>query len=189
MAEKMSYFGSDEWIPHLSNLGFDVLKNLQKHPGGRFLRFRDTLIGTKDNHGEIVKEYHASVDLLKKEIFGANAINSNLDHHKIAALYIRSFLIHQPFILDIPADTNNKERCLYTVLANEYFSFIYLATVFKAWNEKFDWVLDMENGYKFDFIKLLYRYKKYAKLDPYALSNIIYLIEKLFFKEKKPTWA
>jgi len=185
----MAYFGSDEWIPDLLDLCFEMQRNFQKRLGGRFLRFKDTLIGTKANPGEIVKEYHVSADLLKKEIFGANAPNSYLDHHKIAALYIRSFLIHKPFVLEIPPEADNKERCLYTVLANEYFIIAYLAAIFKAWNDKSDWVLDMETGYKFDFIKLLYRYKKYVKLDPCSLSNIIYLIEKQFFREKKPTWA
>jgi len=182
VADKISKFGSDEWIPELHNLCFEVLRNLQKRPGGRFLRFREDFIGTKDNPGRIVKEYHTTANLLKEEIYGANASNSYLDHHKIAALYIRSFLTNQPFFLDIPEDTDNKDCCLNTVLSNEYFSIAYLAVIFKGWNKKFDKALQMDAKYKFDFIKLLYRYKKdINKLDIYALSNIIYLIEKYYF--------
>jgi len=182
VSDTISKFSSDEWIPELHNLCFDVLKNLQKRPGGKFLFVRDDFIGTKENPGRIVKEYHESAALLKKEIFGDNASKSNLDRHKIAALYIRSFLINQPFYLDIPAETNNKDRCLNTILSNEYFSIAYLAVIFKGWNEKFDITLKMDAKYKFDFIKLLYRYKKdINKLDIFALSNIIYLIEKHFF--------
>ena len=188
MDGEISEFGSDEWIPDLQELCFEVLKNLQNRPGGRFLRFRDELVGTKEKPGKIVEEYHVSVASLKWELFGNNAPNSHLNRHKIAALYIRSFLIHQPFILDIPAETTNKDRCLNTVLSNEYFSIAYLAAIFKAWSNKFDWTLQMDAGYKFDFIKLLYRYKKnIALLDPLALSNIISLIEKHFFRENNPS--
>jgi hypothetical protein len=183
VADETSRFGSDEWIPELYNFCFDVLRNLQKRPGGRFLRLRDDFIGTKDNPGIIVREYHVSADLLKQEIFSISAQNSYLDRHKIAALYIRSFLIYQPFFLDIPAETDNKDRCLTTVLSNEYFSIAYLAVLFKGWNKEFDKALQMDARYKFDFIKLLYRYKKdISKLDPLALSNIICLIEKHYFQ-------
>ena len=184
MDEVIAEFGSDKWIPKLHELCLDVLKNLQNRPGGRFLRLRDEFVGTIEKPGIIVEEYHSSAASLKQKIFRDYASNSLLDHHKIAALYIRSFLIHQPFILDIPAETKNKDRCLNTVLSNEYFSIAYLAAIFKAWNKKFDCTLQMETRYKFDFIKLLYRYRKNSELlDPLALSNIICLIEKHYFRE------
>jgi len=178
-------FGSDQWIPELQNLYFEVLKNLKNRPGGRFLRFKDDLVGTIEKPGKVVEEYHVSANLLKQEIYGNNAQGSHLDRHKIAALYIRSFLIHKPLCLDIPDETDNKDRCLNTVLSNEYFCLAYLAVIFKGWNEKLDWTLQMDTRYKFDFIKLLYRFEKdISKLDTLTLSNIIYLIEKYFFKAK-----
>jgi hypothetical protein len=183
MGENVSEFGSDSWISNLQNLCFNFLENLKKRPGGRFIRFKDELIGTIEKPGVIIEEYHTSANELKQELFGKDAEDSHLDHHKIAALYIRSFLIHKPFILDIPPETDDKSQCLNTKLPNEYFSITYLATIFKAWNDKFDWSLQMDKKYKFDFIKLLYRYEKdIIKLDPLALSNIICLIEKHFFK-------
>jgi len=185
--EQVSEFGSDKWLPNLQELCFEVLKNLKNRSGGRFLRLKDELVGTTEKPGKIVEEYHTSAALLKQKIFGDNAPKSHLDHHKIAALYIRSFLIYQPFILDIPAETENKDRCLNTMLPNEYFSIAYLAAIYKSWNKKFDWTLKMDARYKFDFIKLLYRYKKNINLlDPLTLSNIIYLIEKHYFKENNP---
>jgi hypothetical protein len=185
VAGTISDFGSDQWIPDLHKLCFDVLENLQKRPGGQFLRFRGDFLGSIEKPGVIVEEYHASATLLKQELFGNNASNSNLDHHKIAALYIRSFLMYEPFCLEIPVETKNTERCLNVALANEYFSIAYLATIFKGWNNKYDWSLQMDSKYKFDLIKLLYRYRKdINKLDPLALSNIICLIEKHFFKKK-----
>jgi hypothetical protein len=182
VADKTSKFGSDEWIPELRNLCSVVLKNLQNRHGGQHLRLRESYIGTKENPGIIINEYHASADLLKRELYGDSASKSFLDHHKIAALYIRSFLINQPFYLDIPADAQNKYKCLNTVLSNEYFIIAYLTVLFKGWNEKFDRALQMDAKYKFDFIKLLYRYKKdIGKLDIFSLSNIICLIEKHYF--------
>ena len=185
MAESVSEFGSNKWIPNIHELCFEVLKNLQKHPGGRFLRFQEDLVGTIDKPGKIVEEYQSSAILLKKEIYKDFASASHLDHHKIAALYIRAFLIHQPFRLDIPPETKNKDRCLNTVLSNEYLIIAYLAVIFKGWNKKPDWTLKMDARYKFDLVKLLYRFRKdINKLDALALSNIICLIEKHFFKEK-----
>jgi hypothetical protein len=185
MDRKMSEFGSDSWIPDLQNFCLDFLTSLQKRPGGQFLCFKDELIGTIEKPGKLVKEYHSSAKSLKMEIFGNDAENSHLDHHKIAALYIRSFLIHKPFIHDIPPETKTFAHCLCTELPNECFSIAYLATIFKVWNDNDGFSLQMDSDYKIDFIKLLYRYEKdIKKLDPLALSNIICLIEKLFFKPK-----
>ena len=181
--EAVSEFGSDAWISSLHNLCFDFLKNLQKRPGGQFLRFQSGLLGTRENPGKIVEEYHQTASLFKQGIFGANAKQSHMDHHKIAALYIRSFLIHQPFMLDIPADTKKPELCLYTTLPNEYFAIVYLATIFKGANDQFNGKLQMTPVYTINFIKLLYHYKKnIERLDPASLSNILYLIEQHYFK-------
>ena len=185
MAEEVPEFGSDEWLPDIHNLCNEVLKNLHKYAGGRFLRYKDEYVGTKEKPGIIVKEYHESARLLKNEIYKEFASTSHLDRHKIAALYIRSFLIHKPLCLDIPPETKNKDRCLHTVLPNEYLSIAYLTVLFKSWNNCPSWTLKMDTKYKFDFIKLLYRFrKKIDRLDPLALSNIVCLIEKHFFKEK-----
>lgn len=184
MAEdRVSKFGSDTWIPKLNDLCFAFLKNIQKRPGGQFVRFRSDLLGTKEKPGKIIVEYHKSVEKFKRDIYGTNAANSNIDHHKIAALYIRSFLIHKPFVLDIPADTKNPELCLYAKLPNEYFSLPYLAAIYKTANENFDGTLQMPLVYMNNFIKLLSHYKNnIEKLEITALSNIFYLIEQLYFK-------
>ncbi|MDR2630045.1 MAG: hypothetical protein LBC60_03890 [Spirochaetaceae bacterium] len=182
MAEDVSLFGSDSWIADINELCFDYLKNLQKRPGGRFLRFRDELLGTKAKPGPIIQEYHSSVTKAKMEIYGKNARDAHIDYHKIAALYIRSFLIHCPFISDIPNETKYYEVCLYVKLANEYFSIPFLAAVFKAWNHDCERALRMEPIYKDNFIKLLYRFKKDPdKLDYASLANMIYLIEQRYF--------
>jgi len=183
MAEEVSKFISDEWLPALRNLCLNFLKILHNRPGGQFLCFREELIGTKENPGKIDEEYRRSAEKLKIEIFGNNAPHEHLDYHKIAALYIRSFLKYRPFYFDVPDETKFFESCLNTKLANEYFAIVYLTVIFKSWNNDFSGTLMIDAGYKFDFIKLLYSYKNYIdKLDPLSLANIIYMIEKRYFK-------
>ena len=189
MADSMvSKFGSDEWLPKINDLCFDYLKNLQKRPGGQFLRFKDELLGTKEKPGKIVNEYHNSVDKFKRDVYDANAEISYIDHHKIAALYIRSFLVHQPFVMDIPTQTKNPGLCLYTKLPNEYFSIPFLAAIYKTANEKNekrDCTIKMPIVYMNNFVKLLhYNKNNIDKYEPTAFSNIFYLIEQIYFKEK-----
>ena len=112
MPDSEMKFGSDAWIPDIKNLCFDFLKNLQKRPGGKFLRFRDYL-GTSGKPGRIVKEYHKTVGILKNEIFTKDAYRAYIDYHKIASLYIRSFLKYKPFYLDIPEETKDIELSAY----------------------------------------------------------------------------
>ena len=182
MSDVALRFGSDEWIPDLKILCLNYLENLQKRPGGRFLKFSDE-IGTIEEHGRIIEEYHRTAAISKTEIYGGNAITARIDHHKIGALYIRAFLKYKPFYFDVPDKTRYFETCLYTKLANEYFSIPFLAVLFKSWNNDFDGTLEMDTIYKDNFIKLLYRYKKDINLlDPMALSNVIYLIEQRYFQ-------
>lgn len=174
-------FGSDSWIPDIKNLCFDFLKYLKKHPGGNFLCFRDDL-GTAEKPGRIVVEYHKTAKLLKNDIFGKDSNQSYIDYHKIASLYIRSFLKYKPFYLDIPKETKNIELCLQVKLANEYFSIPFLETIFRAWNNNFNGLLRLDQQYRDNFIKLLYHYKNnIGSLDPLAFSNTIYLIEQQYF--------
>jgi hypothetical protein len=171
--------GSDEWIPAMKDICFDFLKNIQKRPGGKFLRFRDD-IGTAEKPGNIVKEYHKTAQSLKDEIFGKDADESHIDHHKIASLYIRSFLKYKPFYPDPPKETKDIESCMVTECPNEYFSIIFLAAIFHAWNDNYDNLMDL--SYRDSLVKLLYHYKKDIKrLDPLTFSNIIFLIEQFYF--------
>jgi hypothetical protein len=187
MPDKRFRMGSNKWIPAINDLCFDFLKYLQKQPGGKFLRFQDNLIGTEENPGSIVEEYNKTVCSLKAEIFGKDADQSHIDYHKIASLYIRSFLMYKPFCVDIPEGTKNIDWVLITKRPNEYFSIAFLEAIFQSWNERFelDGLLRMNPSYRCDFIKLLYRYgKDINKLDPLSLSNIIFLIEKCYFNSE-----
>jgi hypothetical protein len=134
----VSKFGTDEWLPKLSELCFNYQRNLQMRPGGQYLRFKYELLGTKEKPGAIVDYYHISVDKFKKDIYDIFAADSHIDHHKIAALYMRSFLSHQPFINDIPEQTKSPKLNMYAMLPNEYFVIPFLATVFKTGNRKME---------------------------------------------------
>jgi len=182
MNDKQLNCKSDIWIPEIKKLCKAFLKNIKNYPGGKYLCFRDDL-GSKENPGIIVKEYHNSVAKLKKEIFSANNANERIDYHKITALYIRSFLKFQPFYLDKPERKEDIEMCLYTKCPNEYFVLLFLEAMFKAWNNDVNGFLIMDPSYQADFIKLLYHYKKnISKLDPVSFSNTVYLIEQQYFK-------
>jgi len=140
-------------------------------------------VGTKECPGKIVKEYHKSTIALKKRIFGYDFKEYHIDHHKIAALYIRSFLKFKPFIIDVPKETKTYASCLQTKLPNEYFSLVFLETVFRAWNNDFEGLLKLNPKYRDNYIKLLNYYKKDIKrLDPVSFSNTIYLIEQQYFE-------
>jgi hypothetical protein len=178
-------FNSDIWIPEIKSLCLEFCKNLQKHPGGRFLKFRDDL-GTATQPGKIVKEYHKTVKILKKQIFAKETPQSHIDYHKIASLYIRSFLKYKPFYLNIPKETKNVELCLQTMLSNEYFVIPFLEVIFRAWNDDFEGLLRLDRNYRDNFIKLLHYYKNNIdKLDPVSFSNTIYLIEQQYFHLSK----
>jgi len=179
----VSKFGSDAWIPDLRNLCIDYLKYQQVKRGCKFLKFSDE-IGEIDKPGRIVKEYHRTATILKLNIYGDDAEHKYMDNHKIAALYIRSFLKYKPFYLDIPSDIKNPEINIYAKSANEYFVIPYLEAVFKGWKSDFDGVLRMEPVYQDSFIRLLYQYTKdIKKIDPASFSNTICLIEKQYFKQ------
>jgi len=174
-------FKSDKWIPEIKTLCMDFLAKIKEYPGGRFLCFNDAL-GTKENPGSIVKEYHETAQKFKVEIYGENADLALINYHKIAALYIRSFLKYRLFYFDVPDETKYFDVCLYTKLANEYFVIAFLESIFRGWNNDFDGLLVLDPVYKDNFIKELYRYKKDIELfDPVSFSNTLFLIEQLYF--------
>ena len=178
--------GSDAWIPGIRGLCNDFLCFLKTRPGGQYIKFRDEL-GTIEKPGKMSKEYHKTVHPIKKEIFGDSKSKELIDYHKIAALYIRSFLKHKPFYLDIPKKSKDIEVCLYTEFPNEYFVIAFLEAIFQSWNEDFEGVLAMDQNYQDDLIKLLFHYKEdINRLDPLSFSNTVYLIEHKFFKKSWP---
>ena len=179
-------YPSDVWLPDVNKLCFNFQKRFSRFPGGRFLAFHDKYVGTADNPGKIVKSYHKSVDKLKDKIFSSRADKEYIDYHKIAALYILSFLEHKPFCLDIPDETKNPDICWYVELANEYFSIPFLEAVFKAGNNTIDRQLRMPDNYQREFIKMLFEHKeKITILEPLAFAHIIYQIEQNYFLPRR----
>jgi len=181
----VSRLPSDKWIPHILKVCGEFLSLVSKYPGGRFLTFRNE-IGTIEKPGKIVKEYHRTASLLKIEMYGDHAYKEHIDHHKIIALYIRSFLKYQPFFLNIPDSTKYYKTNRYTLLPNEYFIIDYMETIFKAANNDIYGELLMDPDYEDYFIRLLYDYKKnLSKLHPKYFANDIYHIEQRYFKPSR----
>lgn len=171
-------FNSDVWIPDIRNLCLEFLGKLKSLPGGQYLKFSDEL-GTIENPGKLVKEYHGTVTILKNEIFKKDAETFNIDYHKIAAVYIRSFLKFQPFFLDAPGI--KIAPCRLVKLANEYFCLPFLEAIFRAFNKDYAGLLELGN-YKDYFIKLLFYYRKnIERLDPLSFAHIIFFVEKEYF--------
>jgi hypothetical protein len=188
MSSVLRLYPSDVWLADLIVLCQNFQKRFSEYPGGRFLVFLDEYIGiidklgTVDKPGKIVKEYHKSVDKLKEKIFGSHANIGHIDYHKIAALYILSFLKYKPFCLDIPNETKNPRMSWRVKLANEYFSIAFLEAVFKAGNKTIDKELKIDKKYESEFIKMLYEHKQNkTKLEPLTFAHVIYQIEQKYF--------
>ena len=178
---------SDVWMPDIIKLGSAFLEYLSQLPGGKNLVFKDDLIGYIHKKGLMVEDYNQDLKKLKTDIFGSDSGTFCADHHKIAALYIRAFLKHKPFRLDVNAETDPSLPSLMTKLPNEHFSIVFLATILKAFNAKngIDGELVMDKEYRGNFVKLLYHYRMNTdRLDPLSLSNTIFLIEQRYFIPK-----
>ncbi len=68
-------------------------------------------------------------------------------------------------------------------MPNEYFILVFLETVFRAWNNDFEGLLELDQQYKGNFIKLLKYYKDDIKrLNPVSFANTLFLIEQRYFK-------
>jgi hypothetical protein len=183
----VSTFPSDKWIPHIQKVCGEFHSLISKNcPGGHYLIYRDG-IGTIEKPGRIVKDYHRIASLLKIEVFGQNAYQSRINHHKIIALYIRSFLIYKPFLLKLPDPTKYYKTCQYTQFPNEYFLIDYIETIIRAANNDTNGELLIDPARLEEFIKLLYEYKNdISKLHPITLSQIIQQIELLYFRPSRP---
>ncbi|MDR1277551.1 MAG: hypothetical protein LBK02_02240 [Treponema sp.] len=181
MEQDISSFGSDTWFPHIESLFLAYLTNIQHRPGGRFVCLKKPILDVKN--GPLVKTYHELAARFKKEMFGEKSKDSFMDHHKIAALYIKAILITQPFFNDRPAETKIYEISWRSRLANEYFIIVYLSAIFKAWNGDCNKKLIIPQNYKRNLIKLFHHYLcTPQKLDVASLANTIYLIEQIYFR-------
>jgi hypothetical protein len=182
MPNVVRLYPSDVWLPDLKELCFNFLTRFSKYRGGRYLAFRDGYIGTADKPGRIVKEYHKSVDKLKDKIFTSHADGERINYHKIAALYILSFMKYEPFCLDFPDEAKKPERNWRVQLANEYFSIPFLEAVFKAGNKTIAKELQMDDKHQKELVKMLYEHKrKITIIEPLSFAFIIEQIEQNYF--------
>jgi len=138
-----------------------------------------------------LKMYECGWWTFKEHVYGEAAEEEHIDRHKIASLYILSFLIKKPFQVSVGKESKKANKHL--LLANELFSLVILQTLLSAWNENKLFV--MGENEKAWFIILLNLFKlKFEKSNPakisddpsnvtdlLSLAQVIYYIEKSYF--------
>jgi hypothetical protein len=128
----------------------------------------------------IIHYYHAYMMEYKQRTYGSKANDNSIDHHKIIALYIKAILVSEPFICDENAGEVNR----YSLLANEFFCLSFIEVVFRSWEkDRASKNLCMDKNEKLWLLILLHQYRKFpASLNIISLSQLIYYVEKCFFK-------
>jgi hypothetical protein len=166
-------FSSSHWFPDYKVLAQNFLTFLEQM-GAKYLRLDS---GRLEN---VVPHYFANMLDFKQRVYGAEAINNTIDHHKILALYTKSFLVNTPFIYPVGIKSG---LLRIELLANEFFCVTFIATVFRAWIDGGDHkVLNIPENDLSWLIKLFYQYHKSPEtLDILSLSRIIYDLEQRFF--------
>jgi hypothetical protein len=182
----MARYESDKWIRPIMSYCMSFLSKMQSHPGGEFLRFRDGM-GTEKHPGIIVQEYQDSALILNScghivEIYDKNTNQPYINKYLFVALYIRAFLIHQPFYLDAPDNSRFFTPSKYTSYPNEYFIIGFLEAFFREWNNDHSGLLILDDKYRERFIDKLSKYKMDIILfNPLSFSGEINFIEHSYF--------
>ncbi|MDR2795410.1 MAG: hypothetical protein LBB47_01715 [Spirochaetaceae bacterium] len=127
----------------------------------------------------IIHYYYAYMIDYKQKTYVDRAENENIDHHKIIALYIKAILAAEPFVCGEGSKTTR-----YSLPANESFCLIFAEVVFRSWEKDCaSKNLLIDDSEKRWLLIILYQYKKYpGSLNIISLSQLIYYIEKCFFK-------
>jgi len=166
----------DAWISNIVDLCFDFKERRKGYPGGAYLQFRDDLMGTKENPGDIVLEF--------RKTYSENGVGDT-EYHKIISLYIRSLIKHLPFRLDVPPVLQRKVIEFHPEIAsaNEYFAVRFLEVSLRAWNADSYGQLTLPRGVEDKVIALLSRYKaNIKKFDLPSFSHTVSRIEQEYFR-------
>jgi hypothetical protein len=162
------------------------------------------------NLKEIGKKYSVSVQLdinklkeafeiyelgwwtFKEYVYGQNAKKERIDRHKIAALYILSFLMKRPFSVKVYPENEDVDRKLF--LANELFSLAIMQLIIFGWEKDFKvfqmdkeekkWFVILLNYFKLNFVK---SNPSHISDDPSSVSDILSLSQIIYYIEKSYT--
>jgi len=166
-------FNSDIWWPDIEKfacLFMDFINNkvLKVDDKQKFLNMKSL---------ELVKEaYFKNLYVFKKRFYGKDASKKRLDRHKIAALYIKSFLEISPFYLDIRKPDKNLLKVL--KFPNEYFSVELMKLILLGWNKTDNKIFTDKNEKKWFLVLINHFRLDLDTLDILSLAQIIYYIEK-----------
>jgi hypothetical protein len=167
-------FDSEVWWPNIERLTSIFLEYINKQAGN------GPIVKLKPKELEKVKEvYFRNLKAFKDKVYGKKASEHRIDHHKVTALYIKSFLEVSPFYVE---NLSNQSRTDIQSCPNEYFSMELMFLIIMAWNKKECEIRMAENERKW-FIILLNHYKlEISTLDVLSLAQIIYYIEDKYIK-------
>jgi len=181
----MVIFASDMWITPMKMLCMNYLTSMKEYPGGNFLIFNDDL-GTKEHPEKIVKEYHITALIMEntghkvEEYDKITELGYVIDNYLFISLYVRAFLIHQPFSFD---NSSNKKASIhkYIKFSNEYFIISLIEMLFRAFNNN-SGKLILDNDYINGLISTLTQYKNDITLfNPIEFSERLKDIERKYF--------
>jgi len=179
----LSYY-SESWKESIEKTIQSIITNCSKKNGYKYVNYYPERI--KD----IFLNYEIEMRALKDNIFKNYPLISKnkkeedlIDHHKIIALYIKSFLKANPIEFDNKKYDEDyiKDNPILTIrLIKEMICFSFVVVIINAWNKKNipDFELKIPKNYHEHFYKLIYYYSNRPDdLPVLGLSHIFYLLE------------
>jgi len=177
---------SRAWWPEIEKVAeeFEKLLNIKGSRDSVFFQYR------LEKLTRAFEMYESAWERFKDYIY-EDPDKEIIDRHKIAAIYVLSFLITRPFDISIGKETEDiNKRPLFW--ANELFSLEVMLTLIRLWHED-DKIFEMNEGEKKWFIILLNHFKlEMIKLnpnsisvtDPSIVSDILSLAQIIYYIEK-----
>jgi hypothetical protein len=96
MGEHDQELGSEHWMPDFEKTGIEFLKYIQQTNGGAYVKL------TLGIFEKVKLDYRKAANRYKMETSGDQFADTKIDHHKIIAFYILSFLKLHPFDYEPP---------------------------------------------------------------------------------------
>jgi hypothetical protein len=150
--ESPDALGSEHWINAYKKTAFNYLHFVKSKPGGSLVTLQDK------QFDEIRSDYRSSVIKYKEDIKGTNFSDVRIDHHKIIAFYIRTFLRNPPFFYDKPDVPGDESRSWFAMLPNEYFCIVLIELILLGWNNDKSKRLFLPDQYRRHLIILFHQY-------------------------------
>jgi len=168
-------YPTKNWYLGIKNHALNFLSYLTKEKKSKNIKLDE---GRFKN---IFRYFYVTMTDMKQRIYKSNDPKNNFDKHKILAIYIKSILVNRPFQIDskIRYDYSPAER-----IANEIFCISLIELVLIAYEPSEPHKrLVIPRHEKNWFVRLLNYHSIFPDtLDILSMSQIIYYLEKEFFK-------